>query len=281
MKNKVKAPCPTCGGHRYIRVEPRSKIPGIIVPGGAFVPCPDCTYTKRIFQNIERAWPNLFRAPKLESASPLLELTESNVWVTAGFHDFRMHLKHVAIRKGTGWDFKVVSDKTMMKAEFANMSIRGVELLDPDLEDLEKMAPSSLQALTLSDLVEPPELLIIQMGVKGRNSYMPQVLLETLSQRDHLSKKTWIWDQPHKPLNENHYCYSQDVADFLQVWEYKRVRIKVTGETKVNHGNFNMENEEEDSFHSFTPSLSELARAHRGSTKEKGPDKNKKTKKTS
>lgn len=231
MGKKTKQICKTCGGHKYIRVEPRSNIRGMVIPGGAFAPCPDCTYTERVYRNIEKGWKNLFKAPMMEEGetSPLLDLVEENVWTTASVRDFRIHLRHVAIRKGPSWDFKVVSDKTLMTADFANMSIRGVEILDPDFEELERMASASLQVMTLSDLIEPPGLLIVQLGVKGRNRHLPEVLLETLSQREHLSKKTWIWDQPHRPLCENHHAFSEEVAAFMESWEYERVRINGSG----------------------------------------------------
>jgi len=253
MDKKKKPLCELCGGQKYLRVEPKSKIKGIIVPGGAFVPCP-CTYVERTFRNIEKGWKNLFLAPTLKGSSPLLECTESNVWVTAPVRDFRAHLKHVSIRKGPTWDFKVVSDKTLMTADFANISIKGIEILDPDFEDVEKMASKSLEVLTLSDLIEPPELLIIQLGVKGRNRHLPEVLFETLSQREHLFKKTWIWDQPNRPFSENHHGYSSDLASFIEIWEHERIKIGSMGQVLKMQGEFGMEGDGEEDGEESIPS---------------------------
>lgn len=245
--------CGQCGGRKVIRVEPTNKIPGLIIPGGAVAPCP-CTYVQRTIRNTEKGWKFLSASPILKGKSPLMEFTESNLWVTASIKQFRPHLKHVAIRKGPSWDFKVVSDKALIKADFANMSVRGVEIMDPDFETLGKMASKSLEYLTLSDLIEPPELLIIQLGVKGRNKYLPEVLYETLSQREHLGKKTWIWDQPHRPFSLNHHGFSEDLASFMDNdWEYGRVQLSPSGGNSQMMGAFGMDSDGEEEYEEFLP----------------------------
>jgi len=282
MAKNDKGTCEACGGYKYIRVEPRSKIPGLIIPGGAFVPCPDCTYTERVYRNIEKGWKNLFKSPKLETGpSPLMDCVEKNLWVTATVRDFRMHLKHVAIRKGPSWDFKVASDKTLMTADFANMSVRGIEILDPDFEELERMASTSLQVMTLSDLIEPPELLIIQLGVKGRNRHLPEVLLETLSQREHLSKKTWLWDQPHRLFSEDHHGFSEEIAAFMETWEHDRIKIGTSGVRVLSqNGVFEMDTDGDDDIEAvFTLSnLSGMGSAKEVKAPEKKPKKPRKKK---
>jgi hypothetical protein len=63
--------------------------------------------------------------------------------------------------------------------------------------------------MTLVDLVEPPQLLIIRLGVKvARNQAMPEVFMEGVQLRLHTGKPTWIWDQPDYPFREGHLCWS-------------------------------------------------------------------------
>jgi hypothetical protein len=78
-----------------------------------------------------------------------------------------------------------------------------------------------LEKATLVDLVDPPDLLVIRLGVKSaRNSAMPEVLLEALAHRSHVGKPTWICDQPTKKLDPSHISFSPDVADFLRGWDH-------------------------------------------------------------
>jgi len=78
----------------------------------------------------------------------------------------------------------------------------------------------------LVDLIEPPALLVLVCGVKAaRNEAMPEVFLEALRHREHLSKPTWVVDQPSYPLGDGHISYSYAVGDFLSEWP----RVKLQG----------------------------------------------------
>jgi len=85
---------------------------------------------------------------------------------------------------------------------------------------------------SLVDFIEPPELLVIQLGVKAaRNNAMPEVFLETLRHRAFTGKPTWVFDQPDNPFNSNHLCYSEESHHVMT--EFKRVSVaKETGDSR-------------------------------------------------
>lgn len=202
--------CPHCFGHGFVQDD------SIIPPGR--MRC-ECTAARDILDNVESGWRGLSRAANIES-SPLMDMTEDNVWVTAPTRVFREHLRHVAIRKGDRWFFKVASDTDLITAWLATVPLGGGEIFDSDA------APVSMSFYTLQDLVVPPELLIIHLGMKAANNKeMPGVLMEALSSRFHEGKPTWLFDQPHTPLSPGHLCYSDHLMDHIQMWEYFAVDL--------------------------------------------------------
>lgn len=162
------------------------------------------------------------KAPRIQSKiSPLLRYVESNLWIRARGVAFQAHLRNAAIhriaRKG-GWFFKVSTDADLMTAWLSTTVLQGGEILDPDVVERHSI---SLQTRTLVDLILPPDLLILHLGVKSAaNKEMPGVLQEALSTRYHEDKPTWIWDQPHSPLEPGHRCYSDALIDSLEIWNY-------------------------------------------------------------
>ena len=173
-----------------------------------------CVIRRDIAANVNRGMRGLMTAPKVEE-SPLLESISDDLWVTAPKGWFMSHLRHVAIRQPPTWYFKVVSDADLMAAWLASAALKGKDILDPDA------ARVSLTHLTLVDLVTPPELLIIRLGVKvARNVAAPEVLLEALQHRDHLDMPTWLWDTPFSPFEDGHISYSTSALDFLSTWEH-------------------------------------------------------------
>lgn len=176
-------------------------------------PC-TCVMAKDICRNLNKAWDRLAYATKI-TESPLLAYSNQNVYVTATIDTFRSHLKYVGIKQGRNWSFSVASDSELITAWLANVALSGKEILDPDA------ASVSLEKLTLVDLVEPPDLLVILLGVKSaRNSAMPEVFLEAITHRAHIQKPTWIVDQPDRKLDPSHLCYSSQVAEFLREWDH-------------------------------------------------------------
>lgn len=172
----------------------------------------ECVRFRDILSKVEKALPGLSTAPVVK-ASPLMGKEESSIWVTAGA-EFLAHLRHVGVRKPLGWSFKVVSDAELTTAWLASIALQGKEILDADAYKV------STRALTIPDLVVPPDLLVIRMGVKvARNQAAPEVLAEALQTRSHEGKPTWVWDEPHHPLNSGHLFWSDVVGRLLAPWE--------------------------------------------------------------
>ena len=195
------AECPLCQGTGFVEGEYTPPHPP------SYQRC-DCVVKKDILANVERGMKGLSSKPRVES-TPLLECVNNNLWITAG-SEFFSHLRHVAIRQPTTWAFKVTSDAELMTAWLASIALKGQEILDPDAYMV------STKYITIPDLVLPPDLLVIRMGVKAaRNSASAEVLAEALNTRFHEGKPTWIWDQPNHPLNAGHLFWSDEVARVL------------------------------------------------------------------
>lgn len=209
--------CPFCGGDGVVLVEEEEKFGAQSVRHPpAYRRC-KCVLHLDILSNVERGLPGLSKAPRVKDSS-LLPFYNENLWVTAPKPWFTAHLRHVAIRQPPSWYFKVASDVDLITAWLASAALKGQEILDPDAANV------SLAHLTLVDLVTPPTLLIIRLGVKvARNVAAPEVLLEALQYRAHLNLPTWLWDQPSYPLEEGHICYSAQVGDYLSDWKHQSV----------------------------------------------------------
>lgn len=194
--------CPDCGGAGMVRKESEPPHPP------RFVRC-SCVLRKDILANVERGLKGLSEKPRIKT-TPLLGLHESNVWVT-GSQGFLSHLRHVAVRQPATWMFRVVSDAELVTAWLASVALKGQDILDPDAYTV------STKHLTITDLVSPPDLLVIRMGVKAaRNEAAPEVLAEALNERVHSGKPTWVWDEPHHPLNAGHLFWSDEVSRILK-----------------------------------------------------------------
>lgn len=175
-------------------------------------PC-TCQIAWDIIHNLNAAWHGLSSAAKVTS-SPLSKHTEDNLYITAMDDSLRSHLRYVGLRAGPCWFFKVVTDSDLMTAWLSPVSLVGKEILDPDA------ASVSIEKATLVDLMEPPELLIIRLGVKSaRNSAMGEVLLEALYHRAHIGKPTWVVDQPNRRFDPSHIAFSEDALHHINQWE--------------------------------------------------------------
>ena len=199
-------PCDKCYGTGYLDAGTDAR--GIPLTK----PCP-CQIARDILRNVNRAWAGLTAAPRL-ARSPLSSHTSGNVYVTATDATLRAHLRHVGLRGGPYWFFKVVTDSDLMTAWLSPAALVGKEILDPDA------ATVSTEKATLVDLVDPPELLVVRLGVKSaRNSAMPEVLLEALYHRAHVGKPTWVVDQPTRRFDPSHLAFSEDGLHHVQQWE--------------------------------------------------------------
>jgi hypothetical protein len=205
--------CPKCRG--------RGAVDGPLVHGKvpSAVRC-SCVLVRQTLYNMDRGLPGLTKSAPLAS-SPLRGYEKKNLWVTTSDVAFRRHLRHVAARQGPDWGFKVASDKDLITAWLSTIAFKGGEILDPDAAA--EAASVSLKYLTIEDLAEPPELLVVLLGVKAAaNKEMPQVLFEALRLRNMRDKPTWVIDQPTNPFRMGHICWSGQVQatleDYPHLW---------------------------------------------------------------
>lgn len=205
--------CQFCHGRGVVSVPPERRPQRII---GDVTEICACVMIRDVVMNMERGWKGLTKAPPLGSHSLLKEFIDQSVWVTASTLVFRQHLKHIAGRMGPRWDFVVVSDADLMDAWLSY----GIDVYDADV-DAKRRSKVKDKYAALVDLVEPPDLLIIHLGVKAaRNSAMPEVLLEAVKHREHIDRPTWVVDQPNYPLADGHISFNQQVHDFMATWKH-------------------------------------------------------------
>lgn len=192
--------CPLCGGRGVITLK---------VKGPPQTKRCKCVLRKALIENMNRAWFGLSKEkPKKES--PLLSMIEENIWVTSGEQSLKQHLLSVGLRQKADWYFKVVSDADLITAWLGSYSVKGAEIFDPDVSTV------SSRHMSLVDLIEPPELLIVRLGVKkARNQAMGEVLWETLQHRIHINKPVWLVDSNDDPLTPSHICWIEGIQSLL------------------------------------------------------------------
>jgi hypothetical protein len=106
------------------------------------------------------------------------------------------------------------------------------EVFDPDIQQIRRTAVSG-RFRALVDLVEPPGLLVLRVGVKAaRNAAMPEVFLEALQHRSMVDKPTWIVDTPGYPLESGHITFDSRVGVYLEEWPFLRLDAE-GGEVKA------------------------------------------------
>lgn len=202
----AKADCPLCEGVGFLRAcDPDGHPP-------KFKRC-ECILREDLLANAERVMPGLSLAPPV-ARSRLADLWKANVILHAPERWFRAHLRHVAIRRPPIWSGRVISDADLITSWLASVALKGGTILDPDSYGV------STQFLTLADLVIPPDLLIIRMGVKAaRNVAASEVLCEALMLRIHDSKPTWVWAVPDLPLGPGHLFWSDELGRVLATFK--------------------------------------------------------------
>lgn len=137
----------------------------------------------------------------------------SNLVIRVG-DTFLAHLRHVVIRHPITFSAKVVSDAELVTAWLATIPLQGGEIRDADAHKI------SMRYMTIPDLVVPPDLLVIRLGVKAaRNAASPEVLAEALGIRMHEGKPTWLWEEPHNLLGPDHIMWSEQVGRILRTFE--------------------------------------------------------------
>jgi hypothetical protein len=206
--------CPRCGGTGSIPAPPRPPHPP------TFHRCV-CVLQSDILANVDRGMKGLAHAA-IVPESPLLGLIDRDVILQGAGDVVRAHLRHVAVRQPPVWMFKVVSDADLVTAWLSSTVIKGIEIFDADAFAV------STQYLSIPDLVVPPDLLIIRMGVKvARNSAAPEVLAEALRTRQHQDRPTWFWDDHLHPIGHGHLFWSDAVGEALA--GFARVNLTAEG----------------------------------------------------
>lgn len=220
--------CPKCKGRGVIDYTP----PGRVIPGALIC---SCVRLRDYRLNMDKAWRGLSRYKPVDE-TPLIELIGSNLWLTAREGVLRRHLVKVAFSQPSMWNFQVQSDADLMDAWLSKVSTK--DILDPDVEQIRGSSVSGRYA-ALTDLVTPPELLLIRVGVKAaRNVAMPEVLLEALQYRSMQDKPTWVVDTPSYTLQEGHIAFNHRVGEYLEDWPYLsleeegEVSSEIVGETE-------------------------------------------------
>jgi hypothetical protein len=118
---------------------------------------------------------------------------------------------------GPSWYFRVLSDADLMSA-WLSRDIPDDEIYDTDVAESRQGGRTS-KYNSLEDIIDPPKLLIVRLGVKSaRNSAMPEVLLETLMHRQHVDKPLWIVDMPGYLLKSGHIAWDMDVEASMLGW---------------------------------------------------------------
>lgn len=206
MKHPLADPnCPHCKGLGQVRIPMKGKPPKSRL-------C-ECTYLGLMNRKLENTWQGLSKVRPIKE-SPMFPYVDKKVWLTSEPNWLFLHLRHIVTRQPLEWTVKVITDKELMAAWLATAALAGVDILDKEAFEV------TTRKLSIEDLVEPYDLVILRLGVKmARNSAMPEVLMEALSLREHLNKATWVWDQPTRSLGEGHRCWSLEVQDELSRYE--------------------------------------------------------------
>ena len=192
--------CPLCGGRGVITLK---------VKGPPQTKRCACVMRQALINNMNRGWFGLSKSKPIKE-TPLIKHIEENLWITGGENSLKSHLLSVGLKQKADWFFKVVSDADLITAWLGSMSIKGAEIFDPDVSTV------SSRHMNLVDLIEPPELLIIRLGVKkARNQAMGEVLWETLQHRVHINKPVWLIDSPDDPLTPSHICWIEGIQSLL------------------------------------------------------------------
>jgi hypothetical protein len=192
----------------------------------------DCTLDIQRLENMTRIWKGLKEAQGiagLRKNPPLNTLVTRNLWITADEGTLRAHLKAVAFNKAILWDARVYSDKDLLSAWLKTARAQGHKIYDTEIDE-----DVGFAAMDIDELVEPPELVILVLGVKhAPNKEAPNCLLEALAARRHIGRPTWIIDQLDHPLNDMaHRCYSEHLEGLLSHWTHLGLagrQVKILG----------------------------------------------------
>lgn len=184
-----------------------------------------CVRIRDMAYSLERMLPGLSNPTPTIKTTPLIKHLHENLFITSSFQAFRVHFRHVAIRKPVLWRARIVGDNDLVNAWLGSAKFKGIEILDQDVAEM------TLKHLDLSDIALPPELLVIRIGQKiSPFRPLPQLIEETIAVRDHHNRPTWILDNPlHSLSSPNHPAYSASLYDRLGTWPTLTLKGENTG----------------------------------------------------
>lgn len=215
--------CSLCRGRGVVLVDlevrPRFMFEEILNP------C-KCVLRRDVKLNAKRAWAPLEDAKPVKT-SPLKGHEKKNVWITVSGEDLKHHLKRVILDMPPSWFIRVTTDVDLMNT-WLSKDIPDEDVLDADVA-LERQHRTKSHYNSLTALVESPALLVIKLMKTSRNAAMPEVLQEALLTRDHMSKPTWLVDQPDHRLAKGHLSWSEAVIETLR--PYARIELDAVGGT--------------------------------------------------
>lgn len=183
-----------------------------------------CTRRAQKAQLVRDCWPSdvLRAAARDEVRRSALEgrLGES-LWLRAERDTLVAHLAR-ALRAGgrIGLLVRIASDADLATAWLARAGdkVRDEEVREAMSRDDEDRYDR------LVDLVAPPALLVIQLGVKATPlKDLPGLVSEAILTRQQRGRPTWIVDTTSRPLAPGHLAYSEELA--AQIAEWPQVRI--------------------------------------------------------
>ena len=198
--------CQKCGGTGFLYEES-------LLDGGRYCECK--LLTLKIY-NMDLVWRSLSRSTAAPGKPKLTKYISQNLWISSPMELFRSHLKALCYLMPSSWDARVRSDADILDSWFGTAKAQGVKIFDLEVSD------SKVKAIDIADLIGPPSLVILVLGVKRLpNKETPNAVLEAISYRQHDDVPTWIVDQPENPiLSTNHNAYSESLEEILQGWQH-------------------------------------------------------------
>jgi hypothetical protein len=208
--------CPLCKGRGVVSIKADPKKPWMLP---STTPCA-CVKERDICMYLDRCHPGLSEISPV-SDSTLISKVNTDLRIISSQAEILSHLAFIIRKMGRKIRVKFTSDFELMRAWLYNIGEKH-EIFDHQVR--ESFDSKELDHYSrVEDLAVPPDLLVIQVGVKtSRNQALPEVFLEALSVRKFHRKPTWVVEAPEHPLSEGHICYSPSVGKILSTWPYHR-----------------------------------------------------------
>lgn len=195
---------------------PRCRGVGDIQEAGCWMYCV-CVRRQDQAQRVKAYWPPdvLQAAGRGEVRRSVLEgrLRES-LWIRTERDVLVAHLARALVVSLRIELVRVASDADLATAWLARVAgkVRDEEVREMSRDEADRFD-------RLEDLVLPPALLVVQLGVKAAAlKDLPGLVMEAIRLRQQRSRPTWIVDTAAKPLAPGHLAHSDELAAMLATW---------------------------------------------------------------